>query len=221
MPPHPARLALGPDDSVGLLWSGPTRARVAILLAHGAGADMQSDFMEAYAEGLGERGHAVLRFNFPYKEAGKKLPDRPPVLERALRAAAAHLRAERPGARVVLGGKSMGGRYASLVTAQGEPADGLLFFGYPLHPAGKDGPLRVAHLSRVGKPMLFVQGSRDALCQLDLLRPALAPLADAARLHVIEGGDHSFAVPKSSGRGPEAVRREVLDAVDRWLAEIV
>lgn len=216
-----ARLALGPDDSVGLLWSGPPRGRVAILLAHGAGADMRSDFMEAYAEGLGARGHTTLRFNFPYKEAGKKLPDGPPVLERALRAAAAHLRAEVPGARVVLAGKSMGGRYASLVAAKGEPADGLLFLGYPLHPAGKDGPLRAAHLARITAPMLFVQGSRDALCRLDLLRPALAPLAARARLHVLEGGDHSFVLPKSARRGPDVVREEVLDGVDRWLAEIV
>jgi predicted alpha/beta-hydrolase family hydrolase len=216
-----ARLVLGPDHSVGLLWSGPPRARVAILLAHGAGADMRSDFMEAYAEGLGALGHAVLRFNFPYKEAGKKLPDRPPLLERTLRAAAAHLRAEVPGARVVLGGKSMGGRYASLVAAKGEPVDGLLFFGYPLHPAGKDGPLRAAHLAQIAKPMLFVQGSRDALCQLDLLRPALAPLGERARLHVIEGGDHSFALPKSARRGPDVVRGEILGVVERWLAEIV
>lgn len=221
MAPRPDSLVLGPDLTVSALWSGPSRARVAIGLAHGAGADMHSPFMEAYAEALGDRGHAVLRFNFPYKEAGKKLPDGPPTLERTMRAAAAHLRARVPGARVVLGGKSMGGRYASVVAAKGEAVDGLLLLGYPLHPAGKTAPLRDRHLAAVTAPLLFVQGTRDALCQLDLLRPVLAPLAPRAELVLVEDGDHSFDVRKSSGRTPEAVFAEVLEAIERWLGGIV
>jgi predicted alpha/beta-hydrolase family hydrolase len=144
------------------------------------------------------------------------------VLEACYRAVLAQLRADadlRP-TRLVIGGKSMGGRMASHLAAAGEAVDGLLFLGYPLHPAGKPETLRAAHLQRIAVPMLFLAGTRDALCRLDLLRAALAGLPQAT-LHVVDDGDHSFAVRARSGRDQAAVRGEIVDASLTWLATAV
>lgn len=194
----------------------------AVLLGHGAGSDMHNAALVATADGLARRGHAALRYNFPYREAKKKAPPDPrPRLEHACRAAADALRAEPGVARLVIGGRSMGGRIASLVAAAGFRCDGLVFFGYPLHPAGRKAQLRDAHLPQIGAPMLFVQGTRDALCDLDLLRPVLARIGPRATLHVVEGGDHSLAVLKSSGRSCADVHDEILGVVDRWIQSAV
>jgi len=194
---------------------------VAVALAHGAGADMTHPFLSAVHEGLAARGAVVLKSNFPYTEAGRKAPDAPAKLLATARATAAWLaaRPEAKGRALVLGGKSMGGRIASHLVALGERADGLLFLGYPLHPAGKPGSLRDAHLAAVACPMLFVEGTRDPLCDLALLRPVLARLGRRATLAVIDDGDHSFHVRKSSGRDDAAALAEVIDASARWLAE--
>jgi predicted alpha/beta-hydrolase family hydrolase len=192
-----------------------------LLLAHGAGSDMDAPLLLALAESLARSGILVLRFNFPYADAGRRAPDRGDVLLGTLRAAADCLRgteAWRPG-RLVLGGKSMGGRIASHLAAQGYPCDGLVFLGYPLHPSGKPERAadRSAHLPRIPAPMLFIQGSRDALCDLALLRPVIERLGRRARLHVIEEGDHSFEVPKRLNRRREEVWDEVASQVRSFI----
>lgn len=196
------------------------RGGAAVVLAPGAGTSMNSPLLVSVAEGLAARGHAVLRFNFAYHERGSKRPDPQKKLLAAYRAAADALRAKHDR-RLVLGGKSMGGRMASLLAAEGYACDGLVFLGYPLHPAGKPSQLRDAHLPDVRAPMLFVQGTRDPLCDLALLRPVLARLDGRATLHEIQGGDHSFEVRKSDGRSPESVLAEVIDAAGGWIAKVV
>ncbi|WP_437738402.1 alpha/beta hydrolase family protein [Sorangium sp. So ce1335] len=214
-----------PDGSVlsGVIHAPAARARrsgVAVVLGHGAGGDMHAPLLVDVARGLADRGHTVLRFNFPYKELGRKAPDRPEKLEMAYEAAIARLRKEKPE-RLVIGGKSMGGRIASLLAARAVPCDGLVFLGYPLHPAGRRDALRDEHLPAIKAPMLFLQGTRDPLCDLDLLRPVLKRLGRRARLHVVEGGDHSLEVLKSSGRTPESVLAEILAAIGGWLVKRV
>lgn len=193
---------------------------VAVVLGHGAGTDMANPLVVAMCAALAERGYATLRFNFPYKELGRKIPDAAPKLERAFGGAVDAFRAllgSRAG-RLVIGGKSMGGRIASMAAAKGLACDGLVFLGYPLHPAGKPESLRDAHLDDVAAPMLFVEGTRDPLCDLALLRPVLGRLGSRASLHVVDGGDHSFDVPKAAGRSREDVYGEIASGVDEWLA---
>jgi predicted alpha/beta-hydrolase family hydrolase len=189
-----------------------------VVLAHGAGANMTTPRLVAVADGLAARGVTTLRFNFPYMEARRKVPDPMPKLERAYKAAIAALR-ERlpPEAPIVIGGKSMGGRVATHLAAKGEAIRGVVLLGYPLHPPKQPERLRDAHLPSVPVPMLFVQGTRDTLCDLALLRPVLARVGDRAKLHVVEGGDHSLDVLKSSGRTRESVDLEVVDVIDAWL----
>ena len=198
------------------------RSHTAVVLAHGAGSDMRNPWLVAVADALTEHGFPTLRFNFPYKERRGRAPDRAPVLEACYRAVLAQVRADRDlnARRVVIGGKSMGGRMASHLAAGGEAVDGLLFLGYPLHPAGQPEKLRVAHLARISVPMLFLAGTRDALCRLDLLRSTLATLPTAT-LHVVEDGDHSFAVRVCSGRNQAAVRTEIVEASVAWLRSAV
>lgn len=192
----------------------------AVALAPGAGTAMDNPLLVAVAEGLAARGHVVMRFNFPYREKGSRRPDPTKTLVATWRAAADALRA-RGDRRLVIGGRSMGGRMASMLAAEGYACDGLVFLGYPLHPAGKPGQLRDAHLPDVRAPMLFVQGTRDALCDLALLQPVLARLGGRARLHEVAGADHGFEVRKSDGRAPEGVLAEVIDAAADWIAEVV
>jgi hypothetical protein len=192
-----------------------------VVLAHGAGNDMRNPLLVALADALAEHGFPTVRFNFPYKERGAGAPDPPAVLEACYRAVLAQLRSdpELGTHRLVIGGKSMGGRIASHLAAAGEAVDGLLFLGYPLHPAGKPEQLRAAHLRRVTAPMLFLAGTRDSLCRLDLLRGVLDALPRAT-LHVVEDGDHSFAVRKRSGRDPGSVRDEIVEASVAWLRTV-
>lgn len=192
-----------------------------IVLAHGAGNDMTNPLLVAIADALAEHGFPTVRFNFPYKERGGRVPDPAPVLEACFRAVLAQVRADRAldARRLIIGGKSMGGRMASHLAAAGEAVDGLLFLGYPLHPAGRPTQLRAAHLERITVPMLFLAGTRDALCRLDLLRVALERVPRAT-LHVVDDADHSFAVRRRSGRDPAAVRDEIVDASVTWLRTV-
>lgn len=170
----------------------------ASVLAHGAGAGMTHPFMTGAAEGLCERGVSVLRFNFPYLEARRRVPDPPPVLLRTWGAALLRGREVAGALPLIAGGKSLGGRMASVLAAnEGTtfPAAALVFFGYPLHPPGRPERLRDAHLAEVRTPMLFIQGTRDALARFDLLEAVVARLGALARLHVVPGADHSFRVP--------------------------
>lgn len=198
-----------------------------LLLAHGAGTDMTNPLLRAVARGLAEQGHPVLLFNFAYTEAGRKAPDPMARLEACFRTVAAFAR-DRLGERpLVLGGRSMGGRVASHLAAQGEPADGLVFLGYPLHPARRAGTevpderLRTAHWEALRTPALFVQGDRDALADLALLeRERAARLTGAPTVvHVVAGGDHGFAVRKKDGRGEGEVLGEIVGAISGWLGE--
>jgi len=193
----------------------------AVILAHGAGADMASPFMSTVHAGLAREGFVAIKFNFPYTEARRRRPDLRPVLQRCYRAVVDAVLADRTLAPpwVAIGGKSLGGRIASYVGAAGAPVRGLLFLGYPLHPAGRPEQLRADHLPGVTVPMLFVQGTRDALCDLELLRPVLARLPRAT-LHTIDGGDHSFRVPRRVGRADAEVWQEIVGVAGRWLREL-
>jgi predicted alpha/beta-hydrolase family hydrolase len=191
-----------------------------LVLAHGAGAPMRHVFLEEIARALAARGIGTLRFAFPYAQRGAKAPDPPAVLERTVRAAVAAAAELAPGLPLLAGGKSMGGRMTSQLAAE-EPLPGvrgLVFLGFPLHPAGRPATTRGAHLLRVPLPMLLVQGTRDALADLALLTPIVESLGGRATLHVVEDGDHGFHVRKRSGRDDAAVLQEIAEAVARFAA---
>ena len=208
------------DASVSALLLAPTDARACYVLAHGAGAGMTHAFMTAVAQGLAARGIATLRYQFPYMERGSRRPDTPRVAHAAVHAAAVEAAQRLPGLPLFAGGKSFGGR----MTSQAQAASplpgvrGLVFLGFPLHPAGKPSDERAAHLFDIGIPMLFLQGSRDDLASLELLEPVVAKLGAKATLAVFADADHSFHVPARSGRKDAQVLAEVLDAFAGWLA---
>jgi len=199
------------------------RAGVALILAPGAGAGQTSDFMVAYATGMAARGIDTVTFDFLYREEGRRLPDPNDRLEacwRAVIAAIRHHQAIESGV-LAIGGKSMGGRIASQVAAAGiGDLAGLVFLGYPLHPPGRPDRLRARHLLGITAPMLFVQGSRDAFGTPDELRSIITQLDAKAELYVVEGGDHSFKVPKRSGVSPEDIGRTIQDHVSEWLKRV-
>lgn len=191
-------------------------ARALLVLAHGAGAGQASAFMVRSAAALAARGLTVATFDFPYMAAGRKIPDRAPVLEQAWREAIAEARRQAPGLPLHIGGKSMGGRIASHVASQGVdgPLAGLVFLGYPLHPPGRPDQRRDAHLPAIAEPMLFVQGTRDPFGSSDEIR-ALLPSLQRATLEAIDGGDHSFKVPGGAARqGP--VFEGIMDRISAW-----
>ena len=198
----------------------PRGARACFVLAHGAGAGMRHPFLEAVARRLADRGLATFRYQFPYMEKGSRRPDPRPILLATVRAAVQAAAAAAKGLPLVAGGKSMGGRMTSLAAAEAPlpGARGLIFLGFPLHPAGRPSTERADHLDSVDLPMLFLQGPRDALADLALLRPVCERLGARASLHVIEGADHSFHVLKRSGRTDEAALDEVADAIAAWAA---
>lgn len=190
------------------------------MLAPGAGAPKTHPFMEHVSRGLADADLRVVRFNFLYMEAGRRSPDRQPVLEETFRGVLDSLSDERSGRRVVLGGKSMGGRMASHVAAARVEADGLLFLGYPLHPPGRPEKLRDRHLYDIDKPMLFVEGTRDPFCPLGTLERVRAKLPAPNELVVIEDGDHSFKVRKSSGRSTTDAWNEIVDEAASWIGAL-
>ena len=208
---------------VSAVWDlpeGPPRAT--FVLAHGSGAPMSSEFLEDIAPRLARAaGLAVMRFNYAYAElmvrtGGRRPPERRPALEVVHRAALDAARARYPDLPLIGGGKSLGGRISTLLAAEGAALDGLILLGYPLHPPGKPERQRVEHFPDVTVPTLFLQGTRDALADLELLRPALERFAGDQTLHVVEGGDHSFSVLKRSGRTTQDVFDELAAAVAAW-----
>jgi len=210
----------GRAGAVSGLLARPPRATCLLVLGHGAGAGMRHPFMESAAAELGARGIATLRYQFPYMQKRSRRPDSPGVLQATVRAAAKAAGAAAPDLPLLAGGKSMGGRMTSLAAAA-EPLDGvqgIVFFGFPLHAAGNPSGERGAHLSRVTVPMLFLQGTRDRLADLDRLRPLLAGIPHAT-MKVFEEADHSFHLPKSSGRTDAETLVEIAETVAAWAAQ--
>ena len=205
---------------VSALVRRPAEARSLLVLAHGAGAGMRHHFMESASSRLADRNIATFRYQFPYMEAGRRRPDPPGVLTATVRAALAAVHGAMPDLHLFAGGKSMGGRMTSMAAPTGDLPDlvGLVFFGFPLHPAGRPSVDRAAHLDDVSPPMLFLQGTRDTLSNLDLLRPVCEGLSRRTRLHIVEGADHSFHMRKSSGRTDDEVLDELADVAADWMA---
>jgi predicted alpha/beta-hydrolase family hydrolase len=205
--------------TVSAILTQPDNARACYVLAHGAGADMRHAFMAKVADGLAERGIATLRFNFPYMEKKQGRPDQPAVAHAAIRAAVAEAARLCPGVTLVAGGKSFGGRMTSQAQSKAPlpGVKGLAFLGFPLHADGKPSAERAEHLAGIAIPMLFLQGTRDKLADLGILKPVVEGLGPKATLHEVEGGDHSFAVLKKSGRSNEEALTEVLDALTTWI----
>lgn len=200
----------------------PNGAFACYVMAHGAGAGMTHRFMEGVADGLSERGVATLRFQFPYMESGSKRPDRPALAQATVRAAVAAAGRFAPGLPLFAGGKSFGGRMTSQAQAEGPLQDvrGLVFLGFPLHPANKPSDERAQHLAAVRVPMLFLQGTRDALANTKLLVPMIEALGAGATLKLIEDADHSFHVPVRSGRTDDQALSQILDEADSWMREV-
>src|SRR3954452_7262085 len=222
-PAQELKIAVGSAGAVSALLMRPANARAAYVFAHGAGAGMRHAAMEAIAAGLADRGIATLRYQFPYMEKGSKRPDPPAVAHAAVRVAVASAAQNCAGLPLFAGGKSFGGRMTSQAQAKA-PLDGLkglAFFGFPLHPADKPSADRADHLSDVKIPMLFLQGTRDALADIDLLKPVVKGLGKRTTLHLTEAADHSFHVPKSSGRNDSDVLAEILDAFAAWVDGII
>lgn len=224
-PMHQERLRFTVRETheVSALLVLPPDSRALYLLAPGAGAGMDHPFMQAMAEGLAERGIATLRYQFPYAEQGSRRPDPGPVLQATVRAAVQVAAAGWPGLPLFAGGKSMGGRMTSLAASTGTlPAvRGLIFLGFPLHPAGKPGDSRAEHLTRVALPMLFLQGTRDALAELALIQRVCWHLGERCTLHEILEADHGFGVRKRSGRTVPEVRAELLDTLCGWIDRLL
>ena len=208
--------------TVSALLLRPEPARACYVLAHGAGAGMTHKSMEAVAAGLAERGIATLRYQFPYMEKGSKRPDPPPVAHATVRAAVAEAARRCAGLPLIAGGRSFGGRMTSQAQAIAPlpGVQGLGFLGFPLHPAGKPSTDRAKHLAEIRVPMLFLQGTRDALAELQLLEPVVKGLGPTAKLHLVKEADHSFHVLVRSGRNDREVMAEVLDAFAAWVAAI-
>jgi uncharacterized protein len=196
----------------------PEQAKWMLVLGHGAGAGMHHPFMSALATELARAGVATLRYQFPYMEERRKAPDKPNVLTATVRAAVQAAAKAAPDLPLLAGGKSMGGRMTSQAASEGLLSDvrGLVFFGFPLHPPKQPATKRAEHLAKVNVPMLFLQGTRDDLADLKLLKPICKKLEKLATLHVIETADHSFHVLKKSGRSEVEVLRELADATAEW-----
>jgi predicted alpha/beta-hydrolase family hydrolase len=212
------RIDTGAPGEVSALLLAPRGARAGYVFAHGAGAGMEHAFMQAAAVGLAERGIATLRYQFPYMERGSKRPDTPAVAHAAVRAATARAAELLPGIPLYAGGKSFGGR----MTSQAQAADalagvsGLAFFGFPLHAAGEPSDARAKHLLDVAVPMLFLQGTRDALADAKLMQALAKRLGKGATLAFFEEADHSFHVPARTGRKDAEVLADVLDTLAGW-----
>jgi len=200
----------------------PDGAKALYVFAHGAGVGMNHSSMVSNADGLADRGIATLRFQFPYMEKGGGRPDPPGIAHATVRAAVAKAAELAPGLSLFAGGRSYGGRMTSQAQsiAPLPGVRGLVFIGFPLHPAGKPAIERADHLEKVEIPMLFVSGSRDALAELSLLKPLVEGIGERAMLHVIEGGDHGLRVLVSSGRTNEEAQAEALDAMAKWILSL-
>jgi predicted alpha/beta-hydrolase family hydrolase len=218
----PLRFEVSGHAEVSALLNRPADAQAILALAHGAGAGMNHPFLESLSTQLANVGIATLRYQFPYMEAQRRMPDPPAVLTATVAAAVRTASETAAGMPVLAGGKSMGGRMTSQAAAEGqlEGVAGLVFFGFPLHPPNRPGTKRADHLAKVKLPMLFLQGTKDAFADLKLLRPILANLGPLATLHIIEEADHSFHVPKKSGKTDGEILAELAEVNSSWAANL-
>ena len=219
------RVAPDAHTTARIYRAAPAADGATCILAHGAGAGQASAFMVAFAAGIAALGVDVVTFNFLYTERGRRLPDRGPVLESCYRAVIEAVRGEVPSARrtLVIGGKSMGGRIATQVAAADPdlPIDGLVLLGYPLHPPGRPDTRRDRHLPSVGRPMLFVQGSRDTFGTPAELEPLLATLTPRPALRAIVGGDHSFTLAGRNMAAAQAdLHADLQQTIATWIHEV-
>jgi uncharacterized protein len=221
--PELFKVPLPPDHAVSAIVYPSTsrdRTKITLVLAHGAGAGQASEFMVYFATELSGRGIDIVTFNFYYREIGRRIPDQNNTLELCYRSVIDTITEKLPDNRLAIGGKSMGGRIASQLAAEGTTELlGLVFLGYPLHPPGKPEQLRAKHLAHIKAPMLFVQGSRDAFGTPDELRPIVNGLAARTDLYVVERGDHSFKIPKSARVPQQTVYSAILDHIALWLRQ--
>jgi uncharacterized protein len=222
MSAHQVTIEVNATETVSGLLLVPEQPVACYVLAHGAGAGMTHRFMSAVAEGLHARRMATLRYQFPYMEHGSKRPDRPALAHATVRAAVASAARLTPTLPLIAGGKSFGARMTSQAQAQMPLPNvrGLAFLGFPLHPAGKPSDDRAAHLSEVHIPMLFLQGTKDALADSEVLATVLTRLSPVAASHLIEQADHSFHVPVRSGTTDRQVLEDVLDTLVAWALRI-
>lgn len=214
------KVAVGPDETSATFEPAQAAGDAVFVCAHGAGGNMADRGMLATAGAMRAHGIGVVRFNFLYKEKKSGRPDPMPLLMETTAAVVARVRAERSPRRLVIGGRSMGGRAASMLAADGFSADGLLLLAYPLHPAGQPAKLRDAHLPRIRMPVLCFSGTRDALCTRELMERALGTVTAPWDMRWIEGADHSFHVLKSSGRSDGDVMAEIGSASAGWIARL-
>lgn len=216
------RFAVQGNGEVSALLVRPPSARWLLVLGHGAGAGMAHPFLEKLVGELAGEGIATLRYQFPYMEERRRVPDRPAVLASTVAAAVGLAKQAAPEMPLLAGGKSMGGRMSSQAAAENllGPVKGLVFFGFPLHPPNRPGAKRGEHLAKVMVPMLFLQGTRDTLADLTLLRPICAKLGSRATLHIIPEADHSFHVLKKSGKTDAEVMTELAQTTAGWAAKL-
>lgn len=201
----------------------PDEAKCFLLLAHGAGAGMTHSFMERMAQNLADLHIATLRYNFPYTEKNSKRPDPAPVLLQTVKAAYTAAQKYAKGLPVFAGGKSMGGRMTSTAVSKNllPEVKGIIFFGFPLHAPGQPSNHRAEHLYQVQEPMLFLQGTKDKLADLNLLQPVIDTLKERATLYIVEGADHSFHLPKSAGKNDDDVLKELAGEVKKWISPLL
>ena len=213
------RVAVGSEETTAVFEPAATSASSGVFVcAHGAGEGMSGRGILAAAATMRARGLDVVRFNFLYKEKGSGRPDPMPLLQKCFTAVVDRVRTELPPSRVIIGGRSMGGRAASMMAAEGFPCDGLLLLAYPLHPEGQPEKLRDAHLPSITVPTLSLSGTRDGLCRRDLMEEVLKRVGPRFRMHWLEGADHSWHVLKSSGRTDADVQDEAGRVTEEWLS---
>ena len=215
-----SKIVSGKGDPFGIIYASlpnPGEGRTCLIIAHGAGGPMYSPFITYFHKGLAEKGYLTVKFNFPYMEARRKIPDKREILETSYRQVIDQVKASKHHPeRIFVGGKSMGGRIASQVVASGVDVEGLFFLGYPLHRPGQPEMLRDEHLYRIEKPMLFLSGTKDQFAKRELLEGVVSKLGDRAEIHWIEGGDHSF----NTRQGENVLVKtydEALETLDTWL----
>jgi predicted alpha/beta-hydrolase family hydrolase len=213
----------GPRGPLSAIWRDAKDAKAAALVAHGAGNDMRNRFLAGVADGLAGGAVASVRFNFPFTQEGRRSPDRAPVLIEAWRAALEASSSRAKGGPLVAGGKSMGGRMASMLAAEdpdGFPARALVFWGYPLHPPGRPDKPRVEHLGAIRVPMLFIQGTKDPLASISMIQDVVKGLGSRARLHEVEGADHSFRV-RGVRRSDDEIGQALGEVAAAFISEVV